>query len=196
MMMLRIKEAGFALLLTLVVVSVVLAIGLTLVDITLKQLTLSGTGRDSETAFHAAHAGTECAQNARVNLPVEDFFGPTYAPSLGWCLDANSEGDNLIWSSYSVPHSESNGSVHLSQYRYDWSGGGTDRCTEIDMYLFDASAGTGDLDYNIVDYDEADEEACRSGAICTFVLSRGYNRACADIAGSNRTVQREVILEL
>ncbi len=52
-------SAGFALLLTMIVVAVTLAVGLSLLNITLKQFTLSSTSRDSEIAFHAADSGLE-----------------------------------------------------------------------------------------------------------------------------------------
>lgn len=178
------KDNGFALLLTLVVVSVVLAIGLTLLDITLKQLILSGTGRDSEIAFHAAYAGAECAQYWRIQKTAEFDVGGS-APTLDSCLGVN----NISGSYTDVVPSE----VFLSQYQIPW-GDGSDRCSEIDMYVFDASAGSA-VTYDITYYGEDGEsEECPAGATCTIVFARGYNRACIDI-GTLRTVQREVVLE-
>ncbi|MFW6210467.1 MAG: hypothetical protein ACOC4E_03185, partial [Patescibacteria group bacterium] len=54
--------SGFALLITLLVVGVVLAVGAVLLDLTIKQVQLSSTAKDSEIAFHAANAGMECAR--------------------------------------------------------------------------------------------------------------------------------------
>ena len=47
---------------SLIVVSVVISIGLVVLDLTLKQLRLSTNSKDSETAFHATNAAMECAR--------------------------------------------------------------------------------------------------------------------------------------
>ena len=52
---------GYALILSIVVSSVVLSIGLSLLNIVQKELILSATGRDSQFAFYAADSGVECA---------------------------------------------------------------------------------------------------------------------------------------
>ncbi len=56
------KKQGFALLMALIVVSVVISIGLSVLDLTLKQVRLSTNSKDSEIVFHAANAGLECAR--------------------------------------------------------------------------------------------------------------------------------------
>lgn len=176
--------AGFALLLTLVVVSVVLAIGLSLLDITLKQLVLSGVGRDSEVAFHAAYAGAECGQYWRLKKGDELLAGA--APELDECLKNTSVDDGT----YSSPVAN----VHLAQYSITW-GSDSDRCTEIDLYLYDARSLTDPdvLSYDISYYGDA-AETCPAGNVCTILFSRGYNRACNDIV-SIRTIQREIVLQ-
>ncbi|HEC32849.1 MAG TPA: hypothetical protein ENI63_01150 [Candidatus Kaiserbacteria bacterium] len=55
------KERGFTLLLAVLVSGVLLAIGLAIFNITIKELLLSSSGRDSQFAFYAADSGTECA---------------------------------------------------------------------------------------------------------------------------------------
>ena len=52
---------GYALLLSVVVSGLILAIGLGLLSIIEKALTLSSAGRESQIAFYAADAGSECA---------------------------------------------------------------------------------------------------------------------------------------
>ena len=54
------KANGFTLLLSILVVSVVLSVGLGIFDIMTKELKLSGLGRESQIAFYAADAGVEC----------------------------------------------------------------------------------------------------------------------------------------
>lgn len=51
---------GFTLLLSILVVSVILSVGLGIFDIMTKELKLSGVGRESQIAFYAADAGIEC----------------------------------------------------------------------------------------------------------------------------------------
>jgi Tfp pilus assembly protein PilX len=65
------QSEGFALILALLVASVALAIGLSLLDITVKQLTLNTTVQESEVAFQAAAAGMNCLQFARNQEPIE-----------------------------------------------------------------------------------------------------------------------------
>ena len=52
---------GFALLIAVLVSGIVLAIGVSVLNITLKDFILSNIARDSEIAFYAANAGMECA---------------------------------------------------------------------------------------------------------------------------------------
>ena len=56
------KKRGITLLVALVVVNVLLAIGLSLSNISYKSLKLSSFGVDSQYAYYAAEAGFECAQ--------------------------------------------------------------------------------------------------------------------------------------
>jgi len=52
---------GFALLIAVVLTSVLLSVGLALLDIAYKQITLSSTARQSQYAFYAADSALECA---------------------------------------------------------------------------------------------------------------------------------------
>jgi hypothetical protein len=54
-------KRGFALLYAVLVASLLLAIGLSIFNITIKELILSSSARDSEFAFFAADTGTDCA---------------------------------------------------------------------------------------------------------------------------------------
>ena len=59
------SSRGFALLMTLLVVAVVVSITLAVIELSIKQLNLAVTAKDSEIAFHAANAGMECVRYAR-----------------------------------------------------------------------------------------------------------------------------------
>ncbi len=54
--------AGFTLFVAMIVSSLLLAVGFSISNIILKQLLLSGSGKDSQIAFYAADSGAECAQ--------------------------------------------------------------------------------------------------------------------------------------
>jgi Tfp pilus assembly protein PilX len=55
------KNEGFVLLFAVLISTLVLAVGISMISIALKQVKLSGSGRDSEYAFYAANTGAECA---------------------------------------------------------------------------------------------------------------------------------------
>ena len=52
---------GFAMLFAVLVSSVLLAVGLSIFNLTVKELSLSASGRESQFAFFAADTGAECA---------------------------------------------------------------------------------------------------------------------------------------
>lgn len=52
---------GFAMLFSVLISSLLVVIGLSIFNLTLKELTISTAARESQAAFYAAHAGLECA---------------------------------------------------------------------------------------------------------------------------------------
>ncbi len=57
-----ILTSGFTLFVAMIVSSLLLAVGFSIGNIILKQLLLSGSGKDSQIAFYAADSGIECAE--------------------------------------------------------------------------------------------------------------------------------------
>ncbi len=55
------NQPGFTLLIAVLVSSIMLSIGYSLVNLSVKQILLSAAGRESQFAFYAADAGIECA---------------------------------------------------------------------------------------------------------------------------------------
>jgi len=55
------REKGFAMLFAVLTSSVLLSIGLSIFNLTIKELALSSSGRESQAAFYAADSGVECA---------------------------------------------------------------------------------------------------------------------------------------
>lgn len=81
---------GFTLLFAVLVSTLVLSVGASVISIALKQLVISGTGRDSQYAFYAANTGIECATYWDL-LPGSDFAtssdsGNTLSPLMA-CAD-------------------------------------------------------------------------------------------------------------
>lgn len=66
----KIKKTGFTLLLAMILASVALIVGLGVFFIILKEIQISGLGRESQIAFHAADSGAECViyWDAKKNL--------------------------------------------------------------------------------------------------------------------------------
>lgn len=54
-------KKGFAMLFSVLISSMLVVIGLSIFNITLKELTISTSGRESQIAFYAANSGMECA---------------------------------------------------------------------------------------------------------------------------------------
>lgn len=176
------NHQGFALLLTLMVVSVVLSIGLTLLNITIKQLTLSVTGRESEIAFHIAGAMLECTllhrQRPSTASEFEDGTGPDMLCGTVTSSDTDIGNDTAV----------ANGRVYHHDYQFNYSSG-RGACGEVSMYVLDASADTGDVTTTFSGEGLADA-TCASGNTCTVAFARGFNRDCGNLS-SLRTVQRE-----
>ncbi|HEY4486211.1 MAG TPA: hypothetical protein VJB70_00555 [Candidatus Paceibacterota bacterium] len=77
---------GYALLLSVVVSGLILAIGLGLLGIVEKALTLSSAGRESQVAFYAADTGSECAlywDRKHEGLGTTVFATSTFSVSPG-----------------------------------------------------------------------------------------------------------------
>jgi len=151
MITLKENNSGFALLLTLVIITIILAVGLTMLQITMKQLSLSAIARESEIAFYAASTGIECMQYWRSFPPVraallkEDWDGIAYDPNEPvylQCADSNP-----------ISYEEITNFVDQNVYGYKYSYNLShdplistdDTCVETSMYLMSsgpASAGT------------------------------------------------------
>jgi len=81
------RAAGFTLLFASLIGSLVIAVGLAILDITIKQLALASAGRESQQAFYSADTGTECALYLDRGAGFTDcrlgFFGAPSTTSSG-----------------------------------------------------------------------------------------------------------------
>ncbi len=198
------NQSGFALLLAIVVSSIVLAVGLTMLSITVKQLTLSAVSRESSISFEAAAASLECIRYWRLKNPT-DYSKDSYttsgttAPTIT-CFGSDETNPPAVVNSAVAKkiHSNSNGYINEFRYQMDWNTGVEQLCLEMDLYLMVSSADS-DYTYNFKNAGISSVagtngvKTCLSGDICTMAITRGYNRSCSDVSNSSLlTVEREI----
>ncbi len=186
---------------TLIVISVIIPVVMTILDVTTKQVRLAGNARDSEIAFHAANAGLECAQRVRrierVRMESTDTAEPTVS-CFG--VSDNAELDT------SITVASGGGRVRHYAYQFTWGAFPAQRCSQIDTIVViaaadrDTTVNVSDIRRVIPSYPSgtATTKTCRQGNVCTIIGARGYNRFCpSTIDGSfgAGTIQREVLLE-
>jgi Tfp pilus assembly protein PilX len=182
------QKSGFALMMALIVVSVVVSIGLTVLDLTLKQVRLSTNSKESETAFHAANAGLECARYWRAEESDVMEAGGDINPA---CF-----GDTNLNPSVTTI---SGINAHVYELTADWGDIAAPRCSEMTLVVISsdllATTTVSGMETRVPGYPYGDTKDCEPGGRCTVISVRGYSRGCndTDVRG---TVQREVLLEL
>ncbi len=191
-------QKGFALLMTLLVVTAVVSITLAVIELSLKQIELTVTARDSELAFQAANAGMECVRYLhRQSSSTLSTSLPGNIPYT--CF--NNVADTLrdTFSSPVVTFATTGtGAVRRYGAEITWGPSG-DRCSVIDMVVMrvDAAATGNYVITNLVNvfpgYTVGDK-SCGPGSICTIAEVTGYNKPCNQRT-SPGSVRREVLLE-
>lgn len=185
-------QAGFALLMSLIVVGVLISIGLSVLELSIKQVQLSTNARESEVAFHAANAGMECSRYWRRASATEMENGTGITPvCFGVGAGANTLSELII-------DVTGDGQVFAYDYDFTWGDSG-DRCTEITTLVASSSfpgAGvtTTNMTTQVPGYRDGNDWYCEPGARCTVISVRGYNKPCSGITNFG-TVQREVLLQ-
>lgn len=188
--------SGFALLMTLLVVAAVVSITLAVIELTIKQLNLTVTARDSEIAFHAANAGLECARYVR--RIASSSFEVLGTPLDTIDFECFSRTQELDLTSYGGLSMSGNGEVRRYLGEVTWGTG--DRCSVVDMLVMIVpDTETSDLSISNLHtlyqgFPQGDTKTCSPGARCTVAQVIGYNRGCSstNLAG---TVRREILLE-
>jgi len=194
------EQKGFALLIALIVVGVVLSVGLVILDLTIKQVRLAATTRDSEVAFHAANAGMECAQYLRrVELDTLVAAGSDL-PSSMQCFSGVEAADkqNSALASDAVDSASDSSFVRHYSYEFTWE----DRCTLVDMVTQNSVANGASITVAQADMQAAipgfpnEDKECLAGSECTTIAVRGYNQACPGSGDFGYgVVERKVLLE-
>jgi hypothetical protein len=175
------ENKGFALLLSLIISSIALSIGLSMLHITIKQLTLGTTTRGSEIAFQVASAGMECLRHVRANDPVD------------YITDGGTVTVDCLGQSGTMTDSDVDPEIQDFTYQFDWVTVDGSQCIEFEAYVIDASSNAVTLYFTAER--EAAPKVCALGDICSVAFVRGFNRSCADAGSSIFTVQRELSIE-
>lgn len=188
--------SGFALLMTLIVVSVIISIGLSVLDLAIKQVELASNARDSEIAFHAANAGMECAQYWRRQASSSIEVGNNFTPSCFSGTLGNYENDQI------TTGVTGDGSVYKYFYEFTWGNLGASRCSRITTLVANATlTATGgetglsiaNMPNHIPGYPDP-FKTCSAGERCTILSVKGYNRECGTATGYG-SIEREVLLQ-
>lgn len=185
------NEKGFALLMTLIVVGVLISIGLAVLDLSIKQVRLSTNAKESETAFHAANAGVECARYIRRIASTTMEAGSNISPV---CFSASPDTNNH---SQMITGVSGNGTAYLYKYSFSW--GTKPRCSKVSTIVMVADpAGAGltisNMSSWLEGYPGGETKTCAAGERCTILASHGYNRLCSSASGYG-SVEREVLLQ-
>ncbi len=192
---------GFALLITLMVVGVVVSVTLAIVELSIKQLALSIDSTDSELAFQAANAGLECARYTR------NFADTKLTIESGLDTDFNCFGTSNptpITTPLALPlaGATANDNVYRYETEFDWGAAPNERCSEIRMItmIIDATSpgvtmGTvGSPVSSVLPGYPANTKFCGPGGRCTAVSVTGHSSDCANKT-SLSTRSREILLE-
>lgn len=101
---------GFAMLFTVLIVSLILTIALSISNITYKQTILSGLVKNSQIAFYQADAGIECG--LYFDVYEQSFTGgdPSTAPSTLECGNQNLKIDGASQTNYFIYVNDLDGS--------------------------------------------------------------------------------------
>jgi hypothetical protein len=111
---------GFALLVALIFMSVILSVGLELTDITYKQIMLASTSRQSQYAFYNADSAMECALELD---QVYDAFDYATGPTTG---AFGCEGQVVTYT-----NSAPSGNSRTATFSIPCTGGGTNSTVTI-----------------------------------------------------------------
>ena len=203
------NNEGFALLISVIVTSIVLAIGLSILDLTLKELRLSTLSEGSEEAFHAANAGVECARYWRNTADDDDNGLNDFEDGRDVtieCFGGGQTGSDA--DSVPVDSVASEAAAWRYTFTQDWQAG-VDRCSEIDLIVIISGDGVNEatglprnesatVDRNDVpeSYPDTTDIVCPTGGLCTLAFVQGYNISCPNPGDPfpRGTLQREVLL--
>lgn len=143
------QNRGFAMLFAVLVASVLLAIGLSIFNLTVKELTLSSSGRESQFAFYAADTGAECAlywDFRGVDIFATSTDGRNPTPSNPDCADTFGQpiqvitNNNYVSTYTGYPIARTSNSA-VTQFSLTIPNGSVSYCSIVTV-IKDSSSGT------------------------------------------------------
>ncbi len=156
------STAGFTVLLAALVASVTLALGVSIFEITQKQIMLSSLGRDSQFAFYSADTGAECALYWDIR---HEYFGTSTPPDLDTPNDPACAGQKLN-ATGRPPIEERNPYPYTMRFQFN-TGNTGGLCSQV-----------------TVKKDVADPR--------TVIHADGFNASCDSLGTNPRTLQRSM----
>jgi hypothetical protein len=160
------SRKGFAMLFAVLVSSVLLSIGASIFNLTLKELILSSSGRESQFAFYAADTGIECAL-------YWDFKAAT--PSTMFATSSESVGtwrNNII--DLQSPAASCVGIDLAPSFKAPLSTTGSSAVTRFELTIPNTDPQGGPAPYCAI----VTVTKSVAGLTSTVIESRGYNTAC------------------
>lgn len=160
------KKEGFAMLFAVLVSSVLLSVGVSIFNLTLKELVLSSSGRESQFAFYAADTGIECAIYWDFKAATPGIMFATSSASVAaWrnnLIDAQSPAPSCV--GVNLASSFKTGVIAQTM---------TTATTRFQLTIPTVDPQGAPASYcAIVDVSKSD------GLVSTIIESRGYNTAC------------------
>jgi hypothetical protein len=185
------KQDGFALLITILTVSVIVSVVIAIIDLSRLQLKLAVNSRDAEIAFAAANAGLECAQRVR-RVYDEEYIsaGRPIPDAFRHCFNAFFE----------IPALELDEGVHFYSQDVTWGTGASTRCSTVGFLSVISSDDNATIVVNnivkayIPNYNKTTDFTCPTNAECTIAVATGYNVPCAQ-KNNPGVLKREVLVE-
>jgi len=163
---LKTESRGFTLLLSALIASVVLALGVSIFEITLKQISLSSMGRDSQFAFYAADTGAECALYWDIRW---NYFATTTPANV---IPPQPQCATLPLNASGRPTSPTD--PYTMMFSFEPAG----KCAQVSIKKC-ATNGVCDS---------------QNPQIRTIIHADGFNTDCASVSTSPRAIQRSVEL--
>lgn len=191
------KQGGFTLLFAVLVSTLILAVGASMITIALKQLTLSSAGRESQFAFYAANTGLECALYWDLHPQVEND-GSLKNTFPAKDQNVRNDFDNVICSGGQIKDGigfssdpDNKFTTEASEYVWDSSVG-----TYPNSYTFRISIQNTEPGFDDILYCAqvtVEKTGAVNSRVNTKITSQGLNTC--DPEGNQRAVERALILE-
>lgn len=191
------NDKGFTLLFAVLVSIMVLAVGTSIINISLKQVILSSSGRESQFAFYAANTGMECALYWDLNgVAVDDNGNAKYFfPPPG--QQGRTDRDELDCAGTNLYTGETRQDYGVQDYtRGSWSSDSSDEqgpsITKFNIAISNGVTGANNILYCAkvtVEKYKVDD----NGSIETTITSQGLNTCDPD--NDTRAVQRGLVLK-